>query len=89
MTRQSSDRERILILGGGFAGLAAAPELLPDRHDVTLIDRRREFEFLSNIHELLSGVKSHEPLRLASDRTIQRAGHTFALDEVTAIDPIE
>jgi NADH dehydrogenase len=82
-------RKRVLILGGGFAGLAAAIELRPDRHDVTLVDRRRWFEFLPNIHELLSGVKTPELLRLPLDRNTRCAGHTFLRDTVTEIDPVE
>jgi monoamine oxidase len=35
VTRRRSERERVLILGGGFAGLAAALELSLDRHEVT------------------------------------------------------
>ena len=88
MRRGRSERKRVLILGGGFAGLAAALELSADRHDVTLIDRSRWFEFLPNIHELLSGVKTPELLRLSLDRNVRRAGHTFVRDTVTAIDPI-
>jgi NADH dehydrogenase len=79
----------VLILGGGFAGLAAALELSPDRHEVTLIDRSRWFEFLPNIHELLSGVKTPELLRLPLDRNVRRAGHKFVRDTVTSIDPVE
>jgi len=41
MVRRRSERKRLLILGGGFAGLAAALEPSPDRHEVTLIDRSR------------------------------------------------
>jgi NADH dehydrogenase len=88
LPRRSPDRERVLILGGGFAGLAAALELSSDRHDVTLIDRSRWFEFLPNIHELISGVKSPDLLRLPLDRNVRRAGHTFRRDTVTAIDPV-
>ncbi len=69
--------------------LAAALELSPDRHEVTLIDRSRWFEFLPNIHELLSGVKTPELLRLPLDRNVRRAGHTFVRDTVTSIDPVE
>jgi NADH dehydrogenase len=89
MPRRRSERKRVLILGGGFAGLAAALELSPDRHEVTLIDRSRWFEFLPNIHELLSGVKTPELLRLPLDRNVRRAGHTFVRDTVTSIDPVE
>jgi NADH dehydrogenase len=87
MTNRRSDRARVAILGGGFAGLAAALELSADRYQVTLIDRRRCFEFLPNIHELVSGVKTPELLRLPLDGTLQRAGHAFVRDEVTSIDP--
>jgi hypothetical protein len=83
---KADDRPRVLILGGGFAGLAAATELRADRFDVTLVDRRRAFEFLPNIHELLSGVKSPELLRLPLDEVVERAGHRFVRDTVTAID---
>ena len=86
--RRCSERKRVLILGGGFAGLGAALALRPDRNEVTLIDRSRWFEFLPNIHELLSGVKTPELLRLPLDRNVRRAGHTFLRDTVTGIDPV-
>lgn len=84
--RRGSERGRVLILGGGFAGLAAALAMRSDRHDVTLVDRRPCFEFLPNIHELLSGVKTPELLRLPLGRTLERAGHRFVRDTVTEID---
>jgi len=80
-------RPRVVVLGGGFAGLAAAQELDPHRFDVTLVDRRRCFEWLPNIHELLSGVKTPELLRLPLDRLVRRAGHRFVRDTVERIDP--
>ncbi len=89
MKRSPTRRKRVLILGGGFAGLAAALELRPDRYQVTLVDRSRWFEFLPNIHELLSGVKTPELLRLPLDRNVRRAGHAFIRDTVTGIDPVE
>lgn len=84
--RKGSARRRVLILGGGFAGLAAARALRSGRHDVTLVDRRPWFEFLPNIHELLSGVKTPELLRLPLERTIERAGHRFVRDTVVELD---
>jgi NADH dehydrogenase len=76
---------RIVILGGGFAGLAAALAL--DRSwRVTLVDRRPAFEFLPNIHELVSGVKTPELLRLPLRPILRRAGHAFARDEVVEVD---
>lgn len=81
-----SGRKRALVLGGGFAGLAAALALRSDRLAVTLVDRNPCFEFLPNIHELLSGVKTPELLRLPLEITLRRAGHTFVHDTVTEID---
>jgi NADH dehydrogenase FAD-containing subunit len=88
MKRRRSSPKRVLILGGGFAGLAASLELPPDRYQVTLVDRSRWFEFLPNIHELLSGVKTPDLLRLPLDLSVRRAGHTFVRDTVTGIDPV-
>lgn len=85
--RRRPTRRRVVILGGGFAGLAAALELDARRHDVTLVDRSRWFEWLPNIHELLSGVKTPDPLRLPLDRIVRGAEHRFVRDEVTRIDP--
>ena len=86
MAREKQQRKRIVVLGGGFAGLSAALQLDPERHRVTLVDRRRWFEFLPNIHELLSGVKTPELLRLPLDRNLERAGHRFVRGTVTGID---
>ena len=54
--RKKDSRPRVVIIGGGFAGLTTALNL--DRSfDVTLLDPKPWFEFLPNIHELVSGHK--------------------------------
>jgi NADH dehydrogenase FAD-containing subunit len=78
-------RPRIVIVGGNFAGLAAARHL-DRRHAVTVIDRSPSFEWLPNIHELLSGVKRPPDLRLPLRRLVTRAGHRFVRAEVAEID---
>ncbi|MBN1945261.1 MAG: FAD-dependent oxidoreductase [Bradymonadales bacterium] len=77
---------RVVILGGGFGGLAAAQELA-GRCQVTLVDRRKWFEYLPAIHELVSGVKKPEHLRLPLAELVARMGHRFLLDEVARIEP--
>lgn len=86
--RGRAARPRVLILGGGFAGLCAAQGLGADRYEVTLIDRQRHFEFLPNIHEIVSGVKRPELLQLPLGQAMQRAGHRFVHDSVTGIDAL-
>lgn len=78
-------RPRIVIVGANFAGIAAAQHL-DGRYDVTVIDRWPWFEWLPNIHELLSGVKRPAELRLPRARLVNRAGHRFVRAEVVRID---
>ena len=78
-------RPRVVIVGANFAGLAAAQHLGRDL-DVTVIDRSPWFEWLPNVHELLSGVKRAADLRLPRARLVRRAGHRFVRGEVVRVD---
>ncbi|MEL7210386.1 MAG: FAD-dependent oxidoreductase, partial [Actinomycetota bacterium] len=89
MGRPHEPRPRVVILGGGFAGFAAAKGLDADRFHVELVDRRSALEFLPNIHELLSGVKTPDLLRLPLEPALSELGHRFTQDAVTSIDPAE
>ncbi|EED32306.1 HI0933-like protein [gamma proteobacterium NOR5-3] len=80
-------RPKVLIVGGGFAGLACANSLDAERFAVTLVDRKADFEFLPNIHELLSGVKKPSQLRLSLRAAMRAVGHRFIRGDVTGIDP--
>ena len=76
---------RIVIIGANFAGLTTAMNL-PPNYSVDVIDSRPQFEFLPNIHELLSGIKKTVNLRVDRQRLIERAGHRFIRDTVSTID---
>jgi NADH dehydrogenase len=78
-------KRRIVIVGANFAGIAAAQHL-GGQYDVTVVDRSPWFEWLPNIHELLSGVKRAADLRLPRVRLVRRAGHRFVRAEVVRID---
>ena len=81
-----NSRPRIVIVGANFAGLTAAQHLGRE-YAVTVIDSSSSFEWLPNIHELLSGVKRPATLRLARPRLVARTGHRFVRATVIAIDP--
>src|SRR5512139_154890 len=85
-TRTSATpRPRVAIVGANFAGLRAAQRL--DRSfDVTVFDPATHFEWLPNIHELISGTKRAADLRLSRRRLVTRAGHRFVRSAVVAID---
>ena len=80
-----TDMKKVVIIGANFAGLSCAMNL-SSQYAVTVIDSSACFEFLPNIHELLSGVKSTGLLRLPRARILQRLGHEFIQDTVSAID---
>jgi len=77
---------RIVIVGANFAGLMTANNL-PRNFRIKVIDSRPQFEFLPNIHELLSGIKKAGNLQIDTNRLIVNAGHRFIRDTVTTIDP--
>jgi len=81
-------RKRIAIVGGNFAGLTAAIKL-SRRHEVTLIDPSRHFEWMPNIHEILSSVKTPQALRLDRAAIVEQAGHRFLRDRVTVLEPAQ
>lgn len=76
---------RVVIVGANFAGLAAARQF-GRGYAVTVIDRAPWFEWLPNIHELLSGMKRPADLRLPRARLVRSAGHRFVRATVVAID---
>ena len=81
----------ILILGGGFGGLAAAHELrarLPDNHEVSVV--AADDHFYTGFAKLwdLVGTRSLEQ-GTASLSTLEGHGIHFVQTRVTAIDPSE
>jgi NADH dehydrogenase FAD-containing subunit len=76
----------IVIVGANFGGLKAAA-CLPKNFHVTVIDPEPFFEFLPNIHELVSGLKTPKMLQFLKEKAIRHFGHYFVQDTVTAILP--
>jgi NADH dehydrogenase len=80
----SDFHKRVVIVGANFAGLTAAMRLSPE-YRVTVVDPAPYFEFLPSIHELVSGLKRPEHLRLSRERLLRPTGHRFVQESVTAI----
>lgn len=82
-------KPQVLIVGGGFAGLSCALTLPADGFQVTVVDQRRHFEFIPNVHELLSGQRRPGDLRLPLAALLRAQGHHFVRDTVVDADATE
>ncbi|MGA3048979.1 MAG: NAD(P)/FAD-dependent oxidoreductase [Terracidiphilus sp.] len=83
----SHSRPRVVIIGGGFAGINAAKGLADLPVDVTVIDRRNHYIFQPLLYQVALAVLS--PADIAQPiRTILRnnANTQVLMDEVTTID---
>jgi NADH dehydrogenase len=81
-------RKKVVIIGGGFAGLSAAKALSRQSVDIILIDRKNHHTFQPLLYQVALGVLSAsdiaQPLRTAlrGAKNVQ-----ILLDEVTRVDP--
>lgn len=87
-TPQNGDRRRVVILGGGFGGLACASALGGNDVDVLVIDRRNHNLFQPLLYQVataaLSPANISEPIR----RTLARYPNVrVMLAEVEGVDP--
>lgn len=79
-------RPRVVIAGGGFAGLACAQGLDAADFEVTLVDQRRHLDFIPNIHELISGIKTKAQLTLPLGAILHNLGHRFRKGVIREVD---
>ncbi len=76
---------KIVIAGAGFAGMYAA-QALKGTPNVTVVDQNPYFEFIPNIHELISGNKTPQDLQLARDPIINSLGHSWKENRIQEIN---
>jgi len=81
------EKPRVVILGGGFAGLTAARQLDGERYAVALVDPGADFEFKPNLHELVSRTKKPRSLRLPRRKLVERRGRRFVQSAAVGLDP--
>jgi sulfide:quinone oxidoreductase len=81
---------RVVVLGAGFGGLELSTilsEVLPDRLDLTLIDKSDSFFFGFSKLDVMFGRTTSDAVRL-SYRNIVKPGVQFRQETITAIDPV-
>lgn len=83
---------RVLILGGGFAGVVAAERLaeqLSDDHQITLVSRSRQFVFYPALVRLAFGKCHEADVSFDLRETMLNRKVNFIEAEVARIDPVE
>jgi len=80
--------KKIVIIGGGFAGLTAAISLSKkrDRFEVILIDKKSCFNALPALPDVISARISPESIELSLSKQATTCGFTFLHNEVRSLD---
>ena len=84
-----TDRQTVLVLGGGVGGLVSAVELrkkLSRTHRVVLVDRRQRHLFDPSLLWLMTGRRTREGITRPLDR-LRKKGIEVVTGEIEQIDP--
>jgi NADH:ubiquinone reductase (H+-translocating) len=85
--RQISGRPRVVIIGGGFGGVCAAPGPAHVPVDVTVIDRRNHHTFQPLLYQVALAVLSPADIAQPIRSVLRKQSNTEVLmDEVVGID---
>jgi NADH:quinone reductase (non-electrogenic) len=80
-------RRRVVIVGGGFGGLAAARKLRHADVDVTLVDRMNHHLFQPLLYQVAAGALSPSDCATPIRAALKRSANTAVLmAEVTDVD---
>lgn len=82
-------RPRVLVVGGNLAGLRCAQGLPARDFAVTVVDPGDHVEWLPGIHELVSGRRRPDELRLPRSSLVASAGHQHRKARVLRLDAAE
>ncbi len=81
---------RVLIIGGGFAGLECAQALAGDsRFAVTLVDRTNHHLFQPLLYQVATASLAAPDIARSIRQILEKAPNvTVLMDEITALDPV-
>lgn len=83
---------KTVVLGGGFAGtsavkrLVALRSLLSQELEITLVDKRDNFEFLPSLPDIVGGWLRPETLRVDLSKFCRKHGCRFVKNEIVSVD---
>ncbi len=85
--RVAGDAPQVIVVGAGFAGLAAVQELDRAGAEVLLIDRHNYSTFQPLLYQVATGGLNPGDVSYAARAFTRRHGARFRLGEVTGVDP--
>jgi len=92
MTKQNAGEgpRRVLIIGGGFAGLECAQQLANDsRFEVTLVDKNNHHLFQPLLYQVATASLAAPDIARSIRQVLAKARNvTVLMDEITSIDPV-
>ena len=90
MAEMKNDPLRLLIIGGGFAGLACARELAGDaRFNVTLVDRTNHHLFQPLLYQVATASLAAPDIARSIRQILADAPNiSVFMDEISALDPV-
>jgi NADH dehydrogenase len=90
--REYMDKKRIVVLGGGYAGVHAAKKLhkafkkMKDKVEVTLIDRHRHHILMTELHEVAGNRVEESSVKISFNRIFAGKMVNVIRDEIKHID---
>jgi len=82
-------RQKVLILGGGFAGLATAQTLDAQRFEVTLLDRRNFHLFQPLLYQVATGSMDASDIATPLREILETTGVLVRMEDVVRIEIAE
>ncbi len=86
------DKKRIVVLGGGYAGVHAAKKLHKafkkhkDKVEITLIDRHKDHILMTELHEIAGNRVEEASVKISFDRIFAGKNVNVIRDEIKTID---
>jgi len=86
--RQAGDGPQVIVVGAGFAGMAAVEELDRAGTQVLLIDRNVYSTFQPLLYQVATGGLNPGDVSYPARAFTRRRGARFRLGDVTGVDPV-